>query len=222
MRARDVRPPSSPTTRATEVADALGVALEQDQLVLVGAVRGQHVGGPNPRRDQLADRFGRRARRDVQAHHGEHAPGRSTPCRTPPPAALRNRRASAAGGRAPSDAAAGPSASPTRSRSPRRAAPARAARAAAGCRAGASRWCCPCPRSQMVAHVQARVVARGVRLVDAHVVVLVAPDGTCPRLRQRVHREEVRTHHDQVEDAVLDGARVHLAHRWRAGCGRLW
>ena len=72
----DAAAAEQPDDAGTEVVDALGVVLEQDQLVLVGAVRGEHVGGPNPRRDQLADRFGRRARRDVQAHHGEHPPGR--------------------------------------------------------------------------------------------------------------------------------------------------
>ena len=130
-----------------EVVHPLGVVLEQDQLVLVGAVRRQHVAraAPAARPSRRPSRPTSRARRAAAA---PRTPARtSTPCRTPPRAAPRSRRASAAGARAPSAGAAGSSASPTRSRSPRRAAPARAAPAAAGCRAGACRWCCPCPRS---------------------------------------------------------------------------
>jgi hypothetical protein len=67
--------------------------------------------------------------------------------------------------------------------------------------------------------VQPGVVARGVRVVDAHVVVLAPPDRHLTLLWQRVHREDVRPHDDQVQDPVVDGPRVRLTHRVCAGGG---
>jgi len=58
-----------------------------------------------------------------------------------------------------------------------------------------------------------------VSIADPDVIAFIAPDRHHARIRQRVHREDVRPHHDQVENAVLDGTFVHLAHRARAGRG---
>ena len=147
VRARDVARAQQRDDARAEIVDALGVVLEQDQLVLVGAVRGEHVAGPHLRRDNLADRFGRRARRDVQPHHREHPPGRRrlVALLLEPPFEVGVRRQPAHAHRRapPLDHQRRP---PDRDRlagQHRRALP----RRAAGCRAGACRWCCRCPRS---------------------------------------------------------------------------
>ena len=220
VRAETLRPPSSPTTRAPKSSTRLASCSNR----ISSYSSGPYEASTSPGRTHgvtssptvSADVPGR----DVQAHHGEHTPGRRrlVALLLEPSFEVGVRRQPAHAHRRtpPLDHQRRP---PDRDRlagQHLRALP-RLQQVAAQARAvGAARVL----DLQHGAHVQSGVVPRGVRLVDAHVVVLVAPDRHAARLRQRVHREEVRPHHDQVEDAVLDGASVDLAHRRRAGCGR--
>ena len=158
VRAARLRAPSDETMRAAEISHPLGVVLEQDHLVLVGAVRREHVARPHLRRHDLAHRLRRRPGRDVQPQHREHAPGRRRLVALLLQAALeigvRRDPAHAHRGPAPLDHQRRPSDRDRLAGEHRRALPGRAA----GCRAGASRWCCRGPRS---AAPTRRAAARG-------------------------------------------------------------
>jgi len=189
----------------------LPVGLEQQELVLVRAVGGEHVPRPQQRGHDPARRLGGGAGGDVQADHGEGRAGRRRALALllePPLEVGVRRQAPDADHRpAPLDHERGPADGDRLAREHHRAPPGRDQLAA---QPG------PVHAAEILdlergAHVQAGVVAGRLRVVEADVVLAVAPDRDHPLLGQGVHGEQVRPHDDQVEDAVLDGTLVHLA-----------